>query len=232
MTTPITDSSAPAAPTATSASSVAQPKAESFLDWFHVNSRLVTIGAITVLAVAFGVWFKQRMSINETLGADRKLLAAKQSMNTGNIPLAESDLKKIVDQYASKPSGVEAGLLLGQLRMEKGDYAAAVGGLRELVGKLGSSAGSAEARSLLGDALAQSDKAADAAAEYERAASATSMVNARAFLTAKAARAYMTAGKPAEARKLWETLAAQSDNEGLATEARVRLGELAAGSKS
>ena len=78
----------------------AQPKAESFLDWFHVNSRLVSIGAIVVAAIAFGVWFVQRTALNETMSADKQLLTAKQSLNSGNAPLAEADLKKVVAKYA------------------------------------------------------------------------------------------------------------------------------------
>jgi hypothetical protein len=54
------------------------------------------------------------------------------------------------------------------------------------------------------------------------------MPNEKAFLMAKAGHAYMNANKNAEARKIWEALAAQQDNQAVATEARVRLGELSA----
>ncbi|MEO8623366.1 MAG: hypothetical protein ABI625_19975 [bacterium] len=83
----------------------AQPKAESFVDWFQINSRLVSIGAIVVVAIAFGVWFVQRTALNETISADKQLLTAKQSLNSGNAPLAEADLKKVADKYGDKPAG-------------------------------------------------------------------------------------------------------------------------------
>ncbi len=208
-----------------------QPKAESFLDWFHINSRWITIGAIVVAVVAFGVWFVQRKNLNEMISADRQLVVAKQSLASGNVPLAEADLKKVADKYADKAAGAEAGLLLAQVKFERGDFAGATTGLRDLAAKVSSGPNAASVRGLLGDALAQQDKAADAAVEYEKAAAATTMPNEKSFWEAKASRAYLDAGKTAEARKLLEALAAQSANEAVATEARVRLGELAMAGK-
>jgi hypothetical protein len=57
------------------------------------------------------------------------------------------------------------------------------------------------------------------------------MVLEKASYEAKAARAYSAAGKTAEAKKLYEVLAAQSDYAALSSEARVRLGELSVATK-
>lgn len=209
----------------------AQPKAESFVDWFHINSRMISIGAIVVVAIAFVFWFVQRQALNETISSDRQLLTAKQSLNSGNAPLAEADLKKVVDKYADKPAGTEAGLLLAQLKIDKGDYQGAVTDLKSLSGKVSSGPNAAPIRGLLGDAVAQLGKPADAAAEYVKAAGLAVGPNAKGFWMAKAGRAYLEAGKATESRKIFEDLAAQHDNEAMATEARVRLGEIAAGSK-
>jgi hypothetical protein len=86
-------------------------------------------------------------------------------------------------------------------------------------------------RGLLGDALIQSDKPAEGAVELEKATELTAMPNEKAWLQSKAARAYMTAGKTAEAKKLLEVLAGQTENEALSTEAHVRLGELTSASR-
>ena len=59
---------------------VRQPKAESFLDWFRINSRIVTIAAVVVAAAVFGFWFYNRSAVLKAESADRKLLAAKQSL--------------------------------------------------------------------------------------------------------------------------------------------------------
>lgn len=227
MTNPI----APTAPRA-AADTVSEPRAESFLDWFHVNSRLVGIGAAVVLAGVFGVWFWTRADAIKRQNADKALLGAKQSLYSGNSQLAESDLKKVADRYADTPAGAEAALLLGTVRMEHGDNAGAAALLRDLSGRLSKGPSAAQARSLLGDALAQEGKTADAAAEYERAAGLTAMPNERALYLAKAGHAWQLAGKTAEARRVWESLAAQQDNQQISVEARVRLGELTAAGKS
>lgn len=214
----------PISETGTAAS---QPKAESFLDWFHINSRWITIGAIVVAVVAFGVWFVQRKNLNETISADRQLVVAKQSLQSGNVPLAEADLKKVADKYPDKSAGAEAGLLLAQVKFDRADYTGAAASLRDLSTKVPTGPNSASIIGLLGDALSQLAKPADAAVEYEKAAAATTMPNEKSFWQAKAARAYLTAGKTTEARKLFEVLAAQTQNEAISTEAHVRLGEIA-----
>ncbi len=211
--------------------SAAQPRAESFVDWFHINSRMVTAGAVVVAAAAFGYWIVQRTAYNETISADRQLLVAKQSLNSGNEALAAADLKKVADKYPSKPAGGEAGMLLAQLQLGKGDVTGAITGLRALASKVTSGPTAASIRGLLGDALVQAAKPAEAAAEYVGAAKSTSMANERAYWEAKAGRAYLAANNTVEARKLYEALAAQTENEGIATEARVRLGELSVGNR-
>jgi predicted negative regulator of RcsB-dependent stress response len=203
------------------------PKVEGFMDWFHVNQRWVGIGAVVVLIALVGGWYVTRAKAIKYENADKQLLQAKQSVASGNIPLAESDLQKVSDRYEGTPAGAEAGLLLAKLKLDKGDFQGARTFLESLASKL-NGPNAAAARGLLGDALAQLGKTAEAAAEYEKAAAETHMPNEQAFLLAKAGHAYMTAGKGPEARKIWEGLAVQTINASLATEAQVRLGELSA----
>jgi predicted negative regulator of RcsB-dependent stress response len=208
-----------------------QPKAESFVDWFHINSRWITIGAVVVGLGVFGYWFVERTALNETINSDKQLQVAKQSLNSGNIPLAEADLKKVADKYANKPAGAEAGMLLAQTRMDRGDYQGALTILVDLSNKVTSGPNAASVHGLRADALSQLERYADAAANYEKAAGLTTMANEKGFWLTKAARAHMLNNKPAEARKILEGLAAQTENEALSTEARVRLGELSVGAK-
>ena len=212
---------------------IREPKPESFLDWFRINSRLVGAAVAVVVAVAFGFWFYNRSAVLKAENADRKLLAAKQSLGSGNLPLAQSDLKKVADQYPSTSAGVEAGMLLAQVKLEGADYQGAVTTLKELAAKHESGPYATPLRSLLGDAYSQLGKYAEAAAEYNRAALATQAPNERALLLAKIGRVETAAGNTAKAREAWESLANQNDNAVLAAEARVRLGELlATGAKS
>src|SRR6185369_17968328 len=100
------------------------------------NSRLVTIAAVIVAAAAFGFWFYNRSAVLKAENADRKLLAAKQSLGSGNLPLAQSDLKKVADQYAGTGAGAEAGMLLAQLKLDAGDNQGAVTVLTDLSKKV------------------------------------------------------------------------------------------------
>jgi tetratricopeptide (TPR) repeat protein len=177
---------------------------------------------------AFGVWFYNRSVALKSENADKKLLAAKQSLGTGNTPLAQTDLKKVADQYAGTSAGAEAGMLLAQVKLDANDYAGAVALLKDLTAKTPSGPYASSLRGLLGDAYAQLGKPAEAAAEYERAALLTTMPNERAIFLSKIGRASAAAGKHDKAREAWSALAAQQDNAALAAEARLRLGELLA----
>jgi predicted negative regulator of RcsB-dependent stress response len=221
MTTP--DTGAPA-------SSTRQPKAESFLDWFHINSRMISIGAVVVIAALGGAWYYQTAKTRKLQNADKQLLLAKQSLAPGNpnTALAEADLRNVANRYKGTPAGTEAGLIYAQLQLEKGNNQGAVAYLESLAADVKSGPTAASVRSLLGDAQAQLGKPAEAAAEYERAAALTEMPNEKVYLLAKAGHAFMAASKHQDARRIWETLAANQESPGLAAEARVRLGELVA----
>lgn len=216
MTTPITESTS------------SQPKAESFVDWFHINSRVISYAATGVAVIAFVMWFVQRTSLNATINSDKMLQVAKQSLNSGNMPLAEADLKKVAEKYAEKPAGTEAAVLLAQLQMEKGDYKAAAAALQDVSKRSGDDQSSAAAVALLGDANMQMDKSADAAALYQRAAGMTPLRGQKNYYMAKSARAWLLAGNNGQARQNLEMLASQPDNDASVVEARIRLGELVA----
>lgn len=221
----------PSSDPAPSPSSVPQPKPTSFVDWFHVNSRWVAVGGVAVAIAGLVAWYVPHQRALASENAGRMLMAAKQSLNSGNQQLAESDLRKVAERYAGSPAGAEAGMLIAQLLLERGDAAGAVTGLTQLAEKTKSGPSAAAVRGLLADALSQANKPAEAAAEYERAAALTTMANEKAFLMSKAGYAFMTAGKRAEATRVFQALAEQQDAIGLADEAKVRLGELAAAPK-
>jgi predicted negative regulator of RcsB-dependent stress response len=220
MTTPDTGAPAPQR----------QPKAESFLDWFHINSRMISIASVAVLAALGGAWYYTTAKTRKLENADKQLLLAKQSLAPGNPnpQLAEADLKNVAARYSGTPAGAEAGLIYAQLQLEKGNNQGAVTYLQSLANDVKSGPNAAAIRSLLGDAQAQLGKPAEAAAEYERAAGLTEMPNEKAFLMSKAGHAFMAAEKHQDARRIWESLAANQESPGLAAEARVRLGELVA----
>jgi predicted negative regulator of RcsB-dependent stress response len=221
----------PTNPTDTGAFTAPQPRATSFVDWFHVNSRWVAVGAAAIAVAALVAWYVPHQRTLASENADKLLLAAKQSLASGNPQLAESDLKKVAEKYADTPAGAEAGMLVAQVHLERGDAPGAVTYLQGVVAKIGDGTNASTVRGLLADALAQANKPAEAAAEYERAAAATKYPNERALLLSKAGYAFMTANNTGGARRIFKVLATQQESQAMAAEAKVRLGELDAAAK-
>ena len=203
-------------------------RAQTFLDWTRINSRAITIGALTV-AVAAGIYaFIARSRAIESENAAKALMNAKQSMSSGNLPLAQSDLQKVFSRYGSTSAGVEAAMLLAQIDYDGGKAQDGLNVLEKAQGSRAASSTQSTLLSLEGDGYAQLHKLADAAKKYDAAAAATNFETERAYLSAKAARTYGDAGDTAKARQIWERLVADPKSKAVVGEARVRLGELTA----
>lgn len=194
------------------------------MDWFQVNSRIVGGAAAVVAVVAAGYWFYLRSQQIKTVNAERSLMQAEQSLQSGNLALATSDLQRVVTRYKGTGAGTEAAMLLAQADFNAGKYQDGLKILQEVVGKAGGS--EAAVQSLIGDGYSQLNKPADAARAYERAAQGAQFDTERAYYRAKAARSYSSAGNTAEAKKLWSALSTDEKAQSVAAEARVRLAEL------
>jgi predicted negative regulator of RcsB-dependent stress response len=194
------------------------------MEWVQVNSRLLGGAAAIVAIAAAGYWFYIRSQQIKTVNADRSLMQAEQSLQSGNTALASSDLQRVVTRYKGTGAGTEAALLLAQTDYNGGKYAEGIKVLQEISGHAGGS--EAAVQSLMGDGHAQMGKNADAAKAYEKAADATIYDNEKAYYRAKAARSYAAAGSNADARRLWTQLSTDQKSQSVAAEARVRLAEL------
>lgn len=211
------------------AATVKAPRADrqqSIIDWFAINSRLLTIGAVVVLAAAAGYWFYARSATLKAQHAERQLMTAKQSLDR-NPQLARSDLQKVVQGYGNTRAGVEATMLLAQSYYEESKYEDGIKVLQDALGRRSAAGMEPQIHGLIGDGYAQMKKLADAAKAYEQAAESTDMPAEKAYQQAKAARTYSQAGKVAEATRIWTALA-ESEIGGIASEARIRLAELTA----
>jgi len=185
--------------------------------------------ATGVLVAAVAVYlFMGRLRLITNNNAERALNSAKQSLNSGNLPLAQSDLEKVYSRYGSTPAGVEAALLLAGLDYDAGKVQDGINVLEKTAGTRAASNAQSTIRSLEGDGYAQLNKLGEAAKQYEAAAAATTFETEKASLRAKAARTYQAAGDTAQAHKIWAELATDPTTESVASEARVRLGELTA----
>lgn len=197
------------------------------MEWVQANSRWISIGAAVVVLAGAGWWIYSQSKLRKEQNAAQALFMAKQSMQAGNLVLAQSDLSKLVSRYKGTSSGSEGAMILAQIDYDQAKY-------QEGITMLESAAESApgpmevQMRSLIGDGYLSMKNAASAAKEFEKAAELADRDIERASQRARAARAYMTAGDTAKARQIWADLAADESIPSVAAEAKVRLGEMTA----
>jgi predicted negative regulator of RcsB-dependent stress response len=201
-------------------------RVESLVEWLELHSRQLMYGSIGLLVIAGGVWFYKASHARQAESAATALSEAESAMSAGNMPLAQSDLEKLIQRYGSTGAGRQAHVLLAQVHYEKGEFQQGVQELKTVLDDKDAYTAAA-AMSLSGAGLEQAGKLADAAAMYQKAATkATYKVDHDVYL-ANAARALTLAGKVDDAKKIWAELA-NDDASPASAEARVRLGELEA----
>jgi predicted negative regulator of RcsB-dependent stress response len=199
-------------------------RAENAFEWLEVHSKEAFWALVAVLVLVGGIWFYQKAQVTQARNASVALDDAEQALNSGNLPLAQANLEKLVQRYGDTPAGKVGLILLAQVHYQKGEFQQGVDALKPLAtsddpyfatGALG----------LAGAGLEQLKKYAEASQSYEKAAAKARFESERASYMGASARVLMAAGKAAEAKAIWMKLA--SDPSGpMAAEARVRLGEM------
>lgn len=119
-------------------------------------------------------------------------------------------------------------MLLAQIDFDGSKAQDGITILEKLSGSSAASRVQSTIRGLEGDGYMQLGKPAEAAKHYESAANASTLETERAFARSKAARAYQIAGDTAKARQVWASLLNDPSAQAIASEVRVRLGELTA----
>jgi tetratricopeptide (TPR) repeat protein len=192
-------------------------------EWLELHVRQISYGALAVALLAGGVWLWTRSKALRSQRAETAYYEAQRSLIAGNIPLAESDLRKMITRYQGTTAANQATLVLSEVLYDEEKYADGVAELQKVIGKAGPLESSALA--LLASGLEEQKKYAEAAAYFQKAAAASDVPVDRDNYRADAARAYTAAGNRKAARQLWTELT--KDPAGpVAGEARVRLGEL------
>ena len=199
---------------------------ESFTEWFDKYNRQITYGVIGIAVVIGGIWFYERSQSLKDERAERAYFAAQQSI-PNNLPLAESDLRKLIARYNGTNAAKQGQLTLAQILYDQSKYAEGVSALSKAVGDLKGSDFDAPGHLLLASGYEQLKKYAEAASEYGLAAKAARFDADRERYQTAQAHALLLAGQKDAAKKLWSELAADSKG-AVAGEARVRLGELTA----
>lgn len=200
---------------------------DSMSEWFELYNKQLTWGVVGVAVVAAGIWFYSRSQALKEEKAERALLTAQQSI-PGNMPLAESDLRKLIQRYDGTSAAFQAQLALAHAFYDENRYQDGVESLKKAMPSLSKSKDfESSGHLLLAAGYEQMRKYLDAASEYALAAKAARFDPDRQRYESAEARAYLSAGRTEMAKQIWTRLAADSKGT-VAGEARVRLGELEA----
>jgi predicted negative regulator of RcsB-dependent stress response len=201
-----------------------EDRAESLAEWLRVHARQVTIGVVAVVAVGAMAWLWRAAAVKKEQNGSRALAQAQQIFGSGNLPLAQSDLQRLIQRYSGTNAAVQGRLLLAQVLFNQNKVDSGLLVLRQ--GEATGAFASAY-HSIMAAGLEQSGKPLEAAEAYLRAAEGAQATAERASFQADAARAYRAAGRTEDARRIWAAIAEDVTNP-MAGEAKIRLGELTA----
>ncbi len=180
---------------------------------------------VLVILIAGGVWFYLRSESIKSQRAEAAFEAAVQSVSSGNIPLAESDLKKAALRYAGTDGGTESSMALAKIYYQQGKFQPGIDALKAPAADKGDM--QYEAMLLVAAGYEGLNKWPDAAKQYEAAAGVARFDADKQSARAMAARAYQAGGDKPAATKIWTDLLADPKST-FASEAQIRLGELQA----
>lgn len=201
--------------------------AESFVEWAQLNSRAIIIGVVVVALAVAGWWLYRTNREARFAQAETALARAGQSLATNNVPLAMTDLQRVVEGFAGTPAAREAALMLAQLHYDRGEHQKGVDVLQSVLDDAEATGLGAPVQVLIADGQMELGKFPEAAASYLRAAEMTPFAMEQANDSASAARAYAAGGNVEAAAAIWRALAADEESP-VRGEALIRLGELQA----
>jgi outer membrane protein assembly factor BamD (BamD/ComL family) len=197
--------------------------------WYRDRVRLGLAAGVAVLIIAVLAWFMVTSGRRKEEFAQRSLNQARTAAEAGNLPLASSELQKLIQTYKGTDAATEAMLTLNQVRMVNGQSELAVVGLRDFLKTEPEQKYRAPANGLLGSALENSRHFAEAGAAYQKASETADLGYLKARYLLDAGRAYRAAGKTAEATSAYRTVIEKFPKSSSYTEAQVRLAELTDG---
>jgi predicted negative regulator of RcsB-dependent stress response len=199
---------------------------ESLTEWAMLHKREVTWAVVTLAIIVLGYWYYNRSQMIKAQRAESAYFQARQSAAAGNLPLAVSDLQKVIARYEGTRAGSQAALSLAQALYDEKKYKEGIAALKKAEAKAPSdfkpsvhvleAAGYEELKDFV-----------SAAEQYKLAAKETRFPADKAEYQAAAATDYMAAGKTEEAKAIWTELA-KDETGPVAAEAKVRLGEVIA----
>jgi outer membrane protein assembly factor BamD (BamD/ComL family) len=197
--------------------------------WYQRHQRLILIAAAVIALAAIVAWFVMASGKRKEQFAARSLNHARAAAEAGNLPLASSELQRLITTYKGTDAAHEAVITLNQVRMVNGQSELAAVGLREFLASKPPAKYLPPAYGLLGAALENSKRWADAAEAYRQASNFAEVPYLKANYLIDAGRAYREAGRTADATRSYRTVLEKYSDSPAFTEAQVRLAELTAG---
>jgi len=205
-----------------------EPFLERVIAWSRAHQRITSwAGTLLVIGAILFVWTLSSNRRSEAI-AGRQLQGARYAFENQNLPLAASELARVIENYSGTSAAAEGRLLLGQVRLLQGQPQQAV----DLLGAFAPRAGGgfqAQAYGLLGAAYENLGKPREAADAYQTGADRARMDFLKAQMLADAGRAWVAAGDTTKALEAYRRIVKDLPKEGAVTEAKVRLGELTRG---
>ncbi len=196
---------------------------DSLLDTFQAYRKQITTTAIVVAVVVGGAFIWKANTARRETQAEKAFFDAMALVSQRDAKAPDA-LAKVAQRYSGTPGGIQAALLYAQAKFDDGKYADGQKILDE-VRSAGAFASGVEALKAAGY---ESEQKYDLAAQhYGKAVDKAELQGEKDFLKGEQARALAAAGKRADAAKLWAELADKPDSP-MASEAKIRLGELSA----
>jgi TolA-binding protein len=197
--------------------------------WYRDRWRLIGAAVFAVFLLGVVVWLVLASGRRKEEFAARSLNQARATAEAGNLPLASSELQRLIETYRGTDAATEAVITLNHVRMVNGQSELAAVGLRDFLAKSPPRKYLAPANGLLGTALENSKRPAEAAAAFANASKSADLEYLKARYLIDAARAYRAAGKTAEAEAAYREVIQKHPKSSSFTEAQVRLAELTDG---
>jgi outer membrane protein assembly factor BamD (BamD/ComL family) len=174
-------------------------------------------------------WFVVASGKRKEAFAARSLNQARTAAEAGNLPLASSELQKLISAYKGTDAASEAVITLNQVRMINGQNELAVVGLREFLNGNPPEQYRTPAFGLLGAALENAKQWDEAGKAYTQASNTAEVEYLKAQYLVDAGRSYRLGGKLDEAATAYRTILKKYPKSSSVTEAQVRLAEITDG---
>src|SRR6266496_4521290 len=199
--------------------------------WVRAHRQLASwAGTIVVIAAALFLWTLSTKRRAEEI-ASRNLAGARFAFDNQNLPLAASELAKVVEDYSGTNAAQEGRLLLANVRLLQGQPPQAVAVLKDYAPGA-AKAYRAQAYGLLGAAYENMGRPREAGEAYENGSAAARLDFLKAQMLSDAGRAWTIAADTSRALAVYRRIVKDFPKERPVTEQRGGRVELTRGTVS